>query len=184
MTTPLFTPRCFNSSPPGLNGHNFSDDILNTNVKCQSISGSSARVVQWFLKGIKESIESVRIDSWRKRPSCKDTLNSRSGCFNLLRPRQNGPHFATDIFKRIFVNEMFLLSCKMSLKHDPCGLIDNKPLLIQIMAWHRNRRQASLWPNYTPAQRSWRGGGGILDSPCPSVRLSVCLSVDDMVSGA
>ena len=40
------------------------------------------------------------------------------------------------------------------------------------------------WTNhhYTPAQRSWRGG--ILDSPCPSVRLSVCLSVDDMVSGA
>ena len=28
---------------------------------------------------------------------------------------------------------------------------------------------------YTPAQRSWRGG--ILDSPCPSVRLSVCPSV-------
>ena len=26
--------------------------------------------------------------------------------------------------------------------------------------------------------------GGILDSPCPSVRLSVRLSVDDMVSGA
>ena len=43
---------------------------------------------------------------------------------------------------------------------------------------------------YTPAQRSWRGG--ILDSPRPSVRLSVrpsvCpsvrLSVDGMVSGA
>ena len=29
---------------------------------------------------------------------------------------------------------------------------------------------------YTLAQRSWRGGG-ILDSPCPSVRLSVCPSV-------
>ena len=28
---------------------------------------------------------------------------------------------------------------------------------------------------YTPAQRSWRGG--ILDSPCPSVRLSLCPSV-------
>ena len=28
---------------------------------------------------------------------------------------------------------------------------------------------------HTPAQRSWRGG--ILDSPCPSVRLSVCPSV-------
>ena len=32
------------------------------------------------------------------------------------------------------------------------------------------------WRNfYTPAQRSWRGG--ILDSPCPSVRLSVRPSV-------
>ena len=30
--------------------------------------------------------------------------------------------------------------------------------------------------NYTPAQRSWRGRG-ILDSPCPSVRPSVRLSV-------
>ena len=29
-----------------------------------------------------------------------------------------------------------------------------------------------LWCNYTPAQRSWRGG--ILDSPCPSVCPSVC----------
>ena len=32
---------------------------------------------------------------------------------------------------------------------------------------------------YTPAQRSWRGGGGggILDSPCPSLRLFVRPSV-------
>ena len=36
--------------------------------------------------------------------------------------------------------------------------------------------------HYTPAQWSWREG--ILDSPYPSVRLSVRLSVDDMVSGA
>ena len=31
------------------------------------------------------------------------------------------------------------------------------------------------YTGYTPAQRSWRGG--ILDSPCPSVRPSVCPSV-------
>ena len=37
----------------------------------------------------------------------------------------------------------------------------------------------SLYPRPTKLE-----GGGILDSPCPSVRLSVCLSVDDMVSGA
>ena len=34
-------------------------------------------------------------------------------------------------------------------------------------------------PNCTPAQWSWRGG--ILDSPCPSVRPSVCLSVHPSV---
>ena len=33
------------------------------------------------------------------------------------------------------------------------------------------KRVVSLF-NYTPAERSWRGG--ILDSPCPSVRPSVC----------
>ena len=36
--------------------------------------------------------------------------------------------------------------------------------------------------NYTPAQWSWRGV--CWNSPCPSVRLSICPSVDDMVSGA
>ena len=30
-----------------------------------------------------------------------------------------------------------------------------------------------IYNSYTPAQRSWRGG--ILESPCPSVCLSVCL---------
>ena len=37
------------------------------------------------------------------------------------------------------------------------------------------RVQLTIIDHYTPAQRSWRGG--ILDSPCPSVRLSVCPSV-------
>ena len=45
---------------------------------------------------------------------------------------------------------------------------------------HWSMQQVQLSPAldvtcYTPAQRSWRGG--ILDSPCPSVRLSVCPSV-------
>ena len=34
------------------------------------------------------------------------------------------------------------------------------------------------WNYYAPTQRSWRwGGGGVLDSPCPSARPSVCPSV-------
>ena len=52
------------------------------------------------------------------------------------------------------------------------------------MDWAKTtvRLDENILSFYTPAQRSWRGG--VLDSPCPSVRLSVRLSVDGMVSGA
>ena len=57
---------------------------------------------------------------------------------NTLRPRQNGPHFADDTFKRIFVNETFRISIKISLKFVPKGPINNIPALVQIMAWRRS----------------------------------------------
>ena len=52
-------------------------------------------------------------------------------------PGQNGRHFADDIFRCIFVNERFCISIQISLKFDPRGLIDNKPALVQVMAWRR-----------------------------------------------
>ena len=57
--------------------------------------------------------------------------------FNLLRPRQNGRHFADDVFKCIFLNENVWISLKMSLKFVRKGLINNIPSLVQIMAWRR-----------------------------------------------
>ena len=57
--------------------------------------------------------------------------------FNTLRPRQNGHHFADDIFKSIFLNENVLISIKISLKFIPKGPINNIPALVQIMAWRR-----------------------------------------------
>ena len=39
--------------------------------------------------------------------------------FNSLRPRQNGRHFAEDIFKCIFLNENILIPIKISLKFVP-----------------------------------------------------------------
>ena len=56
---------------------------------------------------------------------------------NSLRPRQNGRHFADDIFKCIFVNENVWILIIISLKFVPKGLINNIPALVQIMAWHR-----------------------------------------------
>ena len=53
--------------------------------------------------------------------------------FNILRPRQNCPHFADDIFKCIFLNEF---SFKISLKFVPKVQNENIPTLFQIMTWH------------------------------------------------
>ena len=57
---------------------------------------------------------------------------------NILRPRQNGRHFADDNFKCIFLNENVWSSIKMSLKFVRKGPINNIPALVQIMAWRRS----------------------------------------------
>ena len=54
-----------------------------------------------------------------------------------LRPRQNGRHFADDIFKRIFENENEWISPKISLTFVPKVWINNIPALVKIMAWRR-----------------------------------------------
>ena len=56
---------------------------------------------------------------------------------NTLRPRQNGRHFAEDIFKYIFLNENVIISAKISLTFVPNGPFNNIPALVKIMAWHR-----------------------------------------------
>ena len=62
---------------------------------------------------------------------------STSELFNTLRPKQNGRHFADDIFKCIFLNENDWISLTISLKFVPKGPINNIPALVQIMAWRR-----------------------------------------------
>ena len=51
--------------------------------------------------------------------------------------RQNGCHFADDIFKCIFLNENVWIPVKISLKFVPKGPINSIPALVQIMAWRR-----------------------------------------------
>ena len=57
--------------------------------------------------------------------------------FNSLRPRENGRHFADDVFKRIFLNENVLISIEISLKFVPKGQMNNIPALAHITAWRR-----------------------------------------------
>ena len=56
---------------------------------------------------------------------------------NTLRPRQNGRHFADDIFGCIFLNENVWIAIKIWLNFVPKGPINNIPTLVQIMAWRR-----------------------------------------------
>ena len=49
---------------------------------------------------------------------------------NSLRLRQNGPHFADDILKCIFLNENVLIPIEISLKFVSKGPIDNIPALV------------------------------------------------------
>ena len=65
------------------------------------------------------------------------TLECGKWLLNTLRPRQNGHHFADDIFKCIFLNENVWIPIKISLKFVPKGPIDNIPALVQIMVWRR-----------------------------------------------
>ena len=58
------------------------------------------------------------------------------GLINSSPHGQNGRRFADDIFRCIFMNEKFCILIKISLKFVPKGPIDNKPALVQIMAWH------------------------------------------------
>ena len=58
--------------------------------------------------------------------------------FNTMKPRQNGRHFADDIFKCTFLNENVWIPVKISLKYVPKGPINNIPALVQIMAWCRS----------------------------------------------
>ena len=63
---------------------------------------------------------------------------SISKLVNTLRPRQDGRHFADDIFSGIFFNGNCCILIKFSLKYVRKGPIDNNRALVQIMAWRRS----------------------------------------------
>ena len=56
---------------------------------------------------------------------------------------------ADNIFNHIFLNENVWISIKISLKFVLKGPIDNKPTLVQVMAWHRPGDKPLLEPMLT-----------------------------------
>ena len=68
---------------------------------------------------------------------------------NLSPLGQNGGNLADDIFKCIFINENFYISIQISLKFVPRAPIDNKPALVEVMAWRRTGDESLLEPMLT-----------------------------------
>ena len=94
---------------------------------------------------------------------CKmTTMLLRPQCVSTLRARQNGRHFADDVFKCLFLTENFWISDNISLKYvhrlklTKCHLWRRKGLVL-------NRRQAFFWTN--DGLVYWR----IFASPCLNV---------------
>ena len=56
---------------------------------------------------------------------------------NTLRQKQNGCHFADNIFKCLFFNENVWIFIKISLTFVPMGPINDISALVQIIAWRR-----------------------------------------------
>ena len=59
------------------------------------------------------------------------------GIVYTVRPRQDGHHFADDIFKCIFVIENVRISLKFSMKFVSKIQMNNIPALVQMMAWRQ-----------------------------------------------
>ena len=76
------------------------------------------------------------------------SISTTSNIINTLRPRQNGRHFADDIFKCIFLKENIWIPIKISLKFVPKGSINNIPACIGLdNGLVPSRRQAIIWTN-------------------------------------
>ena len=98
-------------------------------------------LMNWICLRKHENIFEFSIISWYRNVFMPQRLPPlpciEPSSLNTLRPRQDGRHFADDIFTCIFFNENGCILIKFSLKYVRKGSIDNNPALVQIMAWRR-----------------------------------------------
>ena len=75
---------------------------------------------------------------------------------NSSLPEQNDCHFEDNIFKCIFMNGKVCLWIQISLKFVPKGPIDNKSMLVQVMAWRRGGDKPLTEPMLTRFTDTYR----------------------------
>ena len=67
-------------------------------------------------------------------------------CINMYRPEQTGRPFGNDIVKPIFMNPHHYVLIKISQKFVPGCPVENKPALVQVMAWRQPDDEPLLEP--------------------------------------
>ena len=72
---------------------------------------------------------------------------SAAMALNTLRRRQNGHHFADDIFKCIFLNENVWILIKISVKFVPEDPVNKYYSIGSDNGLAPNRQQAIIWTN-------------------------------------
>ena len=118
----------------------------------------------WFLSLLYwYPLNSLRLLYWYPPPHSGQVTALH--LINSSPPGQNGCQFADNSFKRIFTNEKFFISIRIWLKFVPKGPIDNKPALVQVMAWRLTGDKPLPEPMLTQftdaymwGERSWRSG--------------------------
>ena len=108
----------------------------------QTYTGSSSVIVARYQCSSDKSRCLGFPPKWMEACHCWDRAHHKVKGLNTLRPRQNGRHFADDIFKCILLNENVWILIEISLKFVPKGPINNISALVQIMAWR--------WSGYKP----------------------------------
>ena len=68
----------------------------------------------------------------------------------ILRPIQNGHHLANDILKCIFLYGNVCVLIELSMEFILSGPISNKPILVQVKAWHQTGSKPLHGPMLTP----------------------------------
>ena len=96
-------------------------------------------VYQWLIcSGEPKHSKTLRIFQVRHNMNClPEIFRFTSAMLNTLMPRQNGRHFADDIFWPIFLYENYCILTQISLKFVPTRPNNNKLPLHAILAWHR-----------------------------------------------
>ena len=104
-----------------------------------------------------------------KPGDCGFTYRTDTRIFNTMWPKQNGRHFADDVFKCIFLTENFWFSNNVWLKFVHRGSIENVPSFVQIMACrlagaslYLNQRWSSLLTHTCVTRPRWVKGGKII----------------------